>query len=442
MSGVTGSKRIVGRDAVQHIVDEYIKILKGFPGFVSAIPSGSYVSNLKKKSFGDIDLIVHIDDQRDKKDIKVALVKYLTSLSKDIIVPFVSEKYKGRRFYNSGEIITTSFVAKGHKPCQVDAIIAQSKSEQDFKLEFLNLPAEKQGLVLGLIKTAWIEDKELVTNPLNDNQEFEFNLSSKELQLRKVTYIPNTDYKQEKREIIWSSNDWNKVLNILEKYDLSQSFSNLLKQIKKSFKNPRSSRRLVGVFNSMISIKSGEVGTKKGFDKQKAIDTVNKTFAKETVGVFSGRFQPLTKAHQQIIDRIGKENDKGVVFLVKGKETSKDKEQNPLNKSLQLKLLKTILPENVEVKVIASGFFPDELNLMSNSDFTVYTGTDRVKAYESFVQYMEDDRTLVVKDINRTDKDISSSKVRDALRKGNKRMFQKLTPIEIHPFYEELRNKI
>ena len=44
--------------------------------------------------------------------------------------------------------------------------------------------------------------------------------------------------------------------------------------IKKKVKNKRGLQRIVGVFKSMISVKSGEVGTPKGFNKESAIKKI------------------------------------------------------------------------------------------------------------------------------------------------------------------------
>ena len=237
MSGVTGNQKIQSRENFKEILDEYTKILQGFDGFVSVVTSGSYNANLEKTTFGDIDLILQIDGyDKDVKKIKVALAKYLSKLSDEVIVPFESEKYKGRRYYNSGEIITVSYQStnKSILPCQIDNIIAVSVTEALFKKEFLDLPAEKQGLVLGLMKTILIEeepkevfDKLGINVDLNIDkvQEYEFNLSSKEIQLRLITYSGVATFKEINKEIVWRSKDWSVLLKLLDKYNLSLFWS-------------------------------------------------------------------------------------------------------------------------------------------------------------------------------------------------------------------------
>lgn len=287
MSGSTGADRIRSRQDFQKFIQSYEKYMKKFPGFVSIKPSGSYNSDMKKTSFGDIDLITYIDSNKDKATVKKELAKYLSSLPDNIIVPFTSPRYKGKRFLNTGEIITVRF----HEPSlgysvQIDNIIALNKDEAQFKSGFLDMPAEKQGLVLGLVKVATLENdpavlfKKLgirVPVDLPEDTEYEFNLSSVELQLRRVEYEPGS-FKQKNREVVWKSRNMKDVNKLLYNFDLSKPFEELAKDAKRKLKNPRSSNRIAGLFKSMVSVKSGEVGTPKGDKKNQALRVISKLF--------------------------------------------------------------------------------------------------------------------------------------------------------------------
>ena len=104
MSGSAGGNRIT-RESVAKTVDNYInRILKKFPAFKSAKVSGSYNTSAKE-DFGDIDLIVNLK-ATDKKNIKLELAKFFSELPDDVIVPFKSKKYKGKKYLNTGEIVT------------------------------------------------------------------------------------------------------------------------------------------------------------------------------------------------------------------------------------------------------------------------------------------------------------------------------------------------
>jgi hypothetical protein len=284
MSGSTGADRIQSREHFKKFLASYEKIVKQFPGFVSIEPSGSYNSNLSKQDFGDIDLITHIKSDQDKTIVKKELAAHLAKLPDSVIVPFKSERYKGKKFLNTGEIVTIRYHDEelGYS-VQIDNIIALDKTEADFKKKFLDFAAEKQGLILGLVKVATIEQplKPLFAKlgikaptELPKDEEYEFNLSSIELQLRHAVYEPDS-FKQKSRTVVWKSRNFEDIKKILNKYDLDVDFDTLLKQTKKNIKNPRSKNRIKGVFSSMITVKSGEIGTPKGEDKVKALHKIN-----------------------------------------------------------------------------------------------------------------------------------------------------------------------
>lgn len=295
MSGVTGASRILSRADYNQFVSSYTKLIKKFPGFESLNSSGSYNSNKAKTSFGDIDLVVHISTPKSKTEIKKDLVDFFHKFPDTTIVPFSSPKHIGRRTYNSGEIVSVRY----HDPkldysVQIDNIIALDKEEAVFKTSFLDLPAEKQGLILGLSKIVLLEEpadtvfKRMgikVPMALPDNEEYEFNLSSIELQLRRVIYEPGT-FTQKSRSVVWSSKKYSDIVKLFHNYDLDASFEDLMHEIKTKIKNPRSKQRISGVFSSMISVKSGEVGTEKGANKQAAIDKVRKIFGEQHLASF------------------------------------------------------------------------------------------------------------------------------------------------------------
>ena len=288
MSGVTGADRIKSRADYEEFVKGVTELIHTIPEYRKLQPSGSYISDISKQDFGDIDLIVFFETNLDKIYIKKQLIELFQSTSSKVIVPFTSEKHQGKRYYNSGEIITVRYHnSHTQYSAQIDNIISLDEAEFDFKQQFLNMPAEKQGLILGLVKIAVVEQgidtlvsKLHISNldVLKSDQEYEFNLSSNELQLRKVTYQPNTVI-QIAKDVIWKSQNWQDVLAILQEYDLNASFDKLLKQSKNSIANKRSQLRLQGIFASMITVKSGEVGTTKGNNKIAALSKIKEIFA-------------------------------------------------------------------------------------------------------------------------------------------------------------------
>ncbi len=326
MSGVAGGSRIEKED-VQRTFDKYTKeILEKIPGFKKASLSGS-VKVGTKPDYGDLDLITWFEG-KDKREVKQRIIEIIKAQPDSVIVPFKSEKYVGKKYYNSGEIITNLFPIEGKQGqyIQVDNIIALTEEEHGFKNNFLDLPAEKQGLILGLVKVVLLEkDPQQVFKTLGieklpslvEDEEFEFNLSSGKLTLRKVKL---EDFKTIKKEEIWSSTNWQDIETLLTEIGINAkgTFNELLKDITTKLKHPRSKNRIRGIFNSMISVKSGEVGTAKGNNKEKAINEVNKLLEETgtgTVGLYAGGFKPPHKAHFNNAKFLAKKVDSLIIFI-------------------------------------------------------------------------------------------------------------------------------
>ena len=337
MSGSAGGNRIT-RESVAKTVDSYInRILKKFPAFKSAKVSGSYNTSAKE-DFGDIDLIVNLE-ATDKKNIKLELAKFLSDLPDNVIVPFKSEKYKGKKYLNTGEIVTILYPIEGQPDqyVQIDNIVSVSDDEAEFKKEFLDYPAEIQGLLLGLAKVICLEEdpKAIFARmgiknipELEANQEYEFNLSSAGLTLRIVTL---DNFKEVDRTEVWKTSNWSNIKRLFTNYKIDGSFEDLLNDISSKVKNPRSKNRIKGIFNSMVSIKSGEVGTPKGDNKQKSLDKVNNTLSETnlgrylvsllleqdqpTIALFPGKFKPPHKGHFSVVKQLLNKADQVVVLI-------------------------------------------------------------------------------------------------------------------------------
>lgn len=264
MSGVAGADRILRKDYTNVVNTFTDQILKSFWEYGKFQHSGSFYSD--KDDFGDIDLIVHFNSLLSKKELKLKFIDHILSFSGDVILPFTSEKHKDKRYYNSGEIITVNY-PQPNGSVQIDVIFALSNEELEFKQHFLSMSANAQGLLLGLIKIAIMMHKEDFELRLTKNEIVEYNLTSSELQLRILTYDPDT-HEEELRDIIWSSTDWNNVLFLLKRYEPYEfTFESLLSVILKAKLPLKARKRIIGLFNSMVTVKSGEVGTPKGEEK-------------------------------------------------------------------------------------------------------------------------------------------------------------------------------
>ena len=408
MSGSAGGNRIT-RESVAKTVDNYInRILKKFPAFKSAKVSGSYNTSAKE-DFGDIDLIVNLE-ATDKKNIKLELAKFLSDLPDNVIVPFKSEKYKGKKYLNTGEIITILHPIEGQpgEYVQIDNIVSISDDEAEFKKEFLDYPAEIQGLLLGLAKVICLEEdpKSIFARmgiknipELEANQEYEFNLSSAGLTLRIVTL---DNFKETDRTEVWKTSNWSNIKQLFTNYKIDGSFEDLLNDISSKVKNPRSKNRIKGIFNSMVSIKSGEVGTPKGDNKQKSLDKVNNTLTETnlgrylvsllleqdqpTIALFPGKFKPPHKGHFEVVKKLLQTADQVVILI-----SPKTHEGITADESAAIwELYKQKLDGNVEVRISTVTPVRDVYDFVENNpELTVYAayGKGEESRYKNLSKY-------------------------------------------------------
>jgi hypothetical protein len=327
MSGVAGGNRIERGD-VQATFNKYVEeVLSKIPGFKKASLSGS-VKVGSKADYGDLDIIVWFEGD-DKREVKQRIIDAALSLPQNIIVPFKSEKYTGRRYYNSGELISVLYpiVGKEDEYIQVDNIISLTEEEHAFKGSFLDLPAEKQGILIGLAKVILLEQDPQdvfrrmgISNipKLKRGEEFEFNLSSVKLSLRKVKL---EGFKEVAREEVWSTTAWGTIKILFQGFNIDGSFEDLLDDVARKLTNTRSKNRIAGIFKSMVTVKSGEVGTAKGKGKEDALEKVAQRLAEalddgsEVVALYAGGFKPPHLAHFENAKFLSTQADKIVIFI-------------------------------------------------------------------------------------------------------------------------------
>lgn len=165
----------------------------------------------------------------------------------------------------------------------------------------------------------------------------------------------------------------------------------------------------------------------------------------ETIGFYSGRFQPLHKSHAQIIDYMAQRHLHAYVILVKGGKSSKNKDENPFDEHLQVEMLKKVIPNNVKVIVSPTAYLPDIVsnNNIEGDRFTLYCGPDRVNSYKHFQSKFElINKRLNIIPLNFERGEVSGTRLREALRAGDKETFMKMTPQPLHSMYEKLREHI
>ena len=337
----------------------------------------------EKNVFGDIDIVISFPGG-DKKDLKQEFAKHLSQINK---IPTIPHK-KNLKYFIHGSIVTTLYpiIGKEGQYVQIDNIITASEDEGKFTYSMLDLPAQEQGLALGLAKTVFTELNDNQIKQLfkdlnipqdsetpNEGEEYDFNLNTSELSLRIVPIGQNGG-----REI-WKSTKFSDIKIVLKSLGVDiekDKFEDMI-QVIKNFKNRRSIERLKGMFTRNIRVGDAEVGRDKGIAKQKSIDTVSSLEEKynplvmslitplilemedkSSIAIFPGKFKPPHKDHLARIQAASKSvGPLGTVkVLISPKSSNPNPNQETISADQSLAIFnlyknKGLLPDNVEFQI-------------------------------------------------------------------------------------------
>ena len=177
-------------------------------------------------------------------------------------------------------------------------------------------------------------------------------------------------------------------------------------------------------------------------------DLVHKEQGKKPVNIIVGRFQPPTLGHIKLLRKLNAQNSLPCVVVQVRSNSGKNQH---FDDQLITKIWMDIAKQYnfIEgVKETTTGFLVPVLNALRPQYEPVLwgTGTDRYKDYVRMIDRygpecncLEDFRPFEVK---RGGKNISATKVREALIAGSEKEFKKLTPTAEHKYYEQLKNEI
>ena len=141
-----------------------------------------------------------------------------------------------------------------------------------------------------------------------------------------------------------------------------------------------------------------------------------------------GKFRIFTNGHLKVLKSALKDFDNVCICLVTSKDTKETRD-------LRLKALQKVTDGNPRVKIIEANsgnlirICSDKAPFNINA---VYTGSDRVSDY---LEMLKHSIGMSVKEIHRTESDISATKMIEGLSDRN--FFEKNTPKELHNLYDE-----
>lgn len=163
--------------------------------------------------------------------------------------------------------------------------------------------------------------------------------------------------------------------------------------------------------------------------------------ATKTRDLFLGRFQPFHRGHETIVRMM---DNNPVVVIVKGKASREDKKSNPFDEDFQIQMINSVFP-NIEVSVSPNGYLPGILGYFRKQGYEigrVFAGADRINAYKDAINRanarMAKEYSYDVEFVE-TPRATSATEVRQAIRNNDKATFEKLTPRQIWPMFDQLQ---
>lgn len=181
------------------------------------------------------------------------------------------------------------------------------------------------------------------------------------------------------------------------------------------------------------------------------------------IAICPGRYNGFHLGHASLIKSAFNDgNDLVYIVIVQGKKSSLDKKKNPLSYELKEKIIIAsntgavpMMAGSASVALILYQVLLDSHTQNDNElHFTVYCGTDRVKAYkyqliEKYFEMAKEDAnrhdvqiTGEVKELPRTDIPISASQIRQMIVDGNDEEAKKWLPFDNDRLYGEMRQAI
>lgn len=154
--------------------------------------------------------------------------------------------------------------------------------------------------------------------------------------------------------------------------------------------------------------------------------------------LFIGRFQPITIAHQRVIQMM----EDPVVVVVSGAKSSKDKKKNPFTVDEQIDMVRKSCP-SATVFHSTSGYVPDILEWLEHHQYKInrlYAGDDRLHEYQAQLERDPGDYSIELVEIKRDD--TSATQIREAFRMGDIDKVLSLVPTELHGDISKMEKQI
>ena len=175
---------------------------------------------------------------------------------------------------------------------------------------------------------------------------------------------------------------------------------------------------------------------------------VDKTQGKTKVNIVVGRFQPPTLGHVKLLRQLHAVNSLPVVVV---QVRSKSGQKTPFDNELITRIWMDITKQYKFIEGVVetqTGFIYNIIDALRPLYEPVLwgTGSDRLKDYERQISKYGKEANVLEEfqpyEVKRTGKNISATKVREAILEDNQNEFKKLTPKAEHRYYKQLRAEL
>jgi phosphopantetheine adenylyltransferase len=174
----------------------------------------------------------------------------------------------------------------------------------------------------------------------------------------------------------------------------------------------------------------------------------DKSQGKTKVNIVVGRFQPPTLGHVKLLRQLHAVNSLPVVVV---QVRSKSGQKTPFDNELITRIWMDITKQYKFIEGVVetqTGFIYNIIDALRPLYEPVLwgTGSDRLKDYEIQISKYGPEANVLKEfqpyEVKRTGKNISATKVREAILEDNQNEFKKLTPKAEHRYYKQLRAEL
>jgi len=166
---------------------------------------------------------------------------------------------------------------------------------------------------------------------------------------------------------------------------------------------------------------------------------IRESLDRDSLAIYSGRFQPFTKGHQSMVEEMQKKYSRLHIFIV---DNSKDKGRNPFSGDLRKEMIEACV-KGAEVHVIPTHFIPGAIKFLKlwrgKEKVVIGSGDDR--DYSKVVDPSKTPYEVEILKVGRDMDAVSGTKTRQAIKDGDFETYKNLAAkgIDTKEWFDRLK---